>query len=249
MSSMLRIGELAELAGTTPRAIRHYHHLGLLAEPERDDSGYRRYGPEQLVRLVRIRRLRSLGMPLEDIAADLGAEPADVDVTGALRSLADELEQQIATLTELRARVLDIAASGSLADPAAGWAAALRERGLLDGSAELPPAEQEAAQLLDALHPEGIQGVIRQTADVLSDPAVRERLDSLLHRFSTLPEDAPDDVVDALAADYVAALPRPAQPPPAIDPETMEKLLGDRLSPAKLRCLRRVRQLLAERDG
>ena len=68
-------------------------------------------------------------------------------------------------------------------------------------------------------------------------------------RFETLPDDASDEAIDALAADYVAALPTPATPPPVIDPETMEKLLGGRLSPVKLRCLRRVRELLERRRG
>jgi DNA-binding transcriptional MerR regulator len=119
--SRLRIGELAELAATTPRAIRHYHQLGLLAEPERDESGYRRYGPQHLIRLVRIRRLRSLGMPLGRIAASVGTESIDVDIAPALRSLADEIQQEIERLADLRIRVLDIATSGSLADPAATW--------------------------------------------------------------------------------------------------------------------------------
>ena len=59
-SGQLRIGQLAALAATTTRTIRHYHAIGLLPEPERDESGYRRYGAEHLVRLIRIRRLRSL---------------------------------------------------------------------------------------------------------------------------------------------------------------------------------------------
>ena len=41
---MLTIGELASYAGVTVRAVRHYHAKGLLPEPERDHSGYRRYG-------------------------------------------------------------------------------------------------------------------------------------------------------------------------------------------------------------
>lgn len=245
----LRIGELAELAGTTPRAIRHYHKLGLLVEPQRDESGYRRYGPQDLVRLVRIRRLRSLDMPLEAIAANLGAEPVDVDIAGALGSLARDIEQQIQRLAELRARVLDIAASGSLADPAATWETALRQRGILDASAELPPAEQSAAQLIDALHPQGIHGVIDQTADLVASPAARERLGNVLRRFQALPDDASNEVIDALAADYAEAVPTPAKPPPAIDAEMMEKLLADRLSPAKLRCAQRVRELLERRPG
>ena len=198
--SGLRIGELAQLAVTTPRAIRHYHQLGLLAEPERDESGYRRYGPQHLIRLVRIRRLRSVGMPLERIAASLGAESPDIDIASTLRSLADEIEQQIERLADLRARVLDIAAAGSLSDPAATWEAELRRQGVLERSTELPVAEQAAAQLIDALHPHGIQGVIEQTTTLMSDPAVRQRLGALLDRFKALPDDASDEAIDALAS-------------------------------------------------
>ena len=247
--SGLRIGELAELAATTPRAIRHYHQLGLLAEPERDESGYRRYGPQHLIRLVRIRRLRSVGMPLERIAEDVGTESIDVDIASALRSLADEIQQEIERLADLRTRVLDIAASGSLADPAATWEAILRQHGVLDQSVQLPSAEQAAAQLIDALDPQGIEGVIDQTKALISDPAARERVGVLLDRFEALPNDASDEAIDALAGDYVAVLPTPATPPPAIDVDTMEKLLGGRLSPVKLRCLRRVRELLEGRRG
>ena len=50
---MLRIGELAQAAGTTTRAVRHYHALGLLPEPERRPNGYREYDARALVRLVR----------------------------------------------------------------------------------------------------------------------------------------------------------------------------------------------------
>ena len=41
---MLTIGQLAAYAGVTVRTVRHYHQIGLLPEPERDASGYRRYG-------------------------------------------------------------------------------------------------------------------------------------------------------------------------------------------------------------
>jgi DNA-binding transcriptional MerR regulator len=245
----LRIGELAALAATTPRAIRHYHQLGLLAEPERDESGYRRYAPEHVIRLVRIRRLRNVGLPLERIANGLSAEAIDVDVADALRALADDIEQQITRLSELRTRVLDLAASDSLSDPATTWEAALRQRGILDSAVDLPPAEHAAAELLDALHPHGIQGVIDQSADLMSDPRLQEKLGVLLQRFAALRDDASDEEIDALAAEYVGALPNPAAPPPAIDLVTMEKLLGGRLSPAKLRCVRRVRELLERRHG
>ncbi|MGY2061630.1 MerR family DNA-binding transcriptional regulator, partial [Nocardia gipuzkoensis] len=52
---MLTIGQLATAAGVTVRTVRHYHHVGLLPEPERDASGYRRYGAQAAVDLIRIR--------------------------------------------------------------------------------------------------------------------------------------------------------------------------------------------------
>ncbi|MFY1689528.1 MerR family transcriptional regulator [Plantactinospora sp. WMMB782] len=70
--------ELAEIAGTTLKAVRHYHRIGLLDEPERTANGYKQYGIGHLVRLLRIRRLVELGVPLADIAvaqeSDEGAE-------------------------------------------------------------------------------------------------------------------------------------------------------------------------------
>src|SRR5699024_6571469 len=56
-STVLRSRDLAELAGTTPRALRHYHRSGLLPEVPRDPNGYRRYSIRVLVTLLRIRQL------------------------------------------------------------------------------------------------------------------------------------------------------------------------------------------------
>lgn len=43
MRTQLHIGEVAQLLGVTPRTIRHYQKVGLLAEPERTGAGYRLY--------------------------------------------------------------------------------------------------------------------------------------------------------------------------------------------------------------
>ena len=59
--------ELANLVGTTVNTIRHYHRLGLLDVPEREYNGYKQYEVRHLVRLLRIRRLVSLGVPLSQI--------------------------------------------------------------------------------------------------------------------------------------------------------------------------------------
>ena len=59
----LSIGEVAQLAGVTTRTVRHYHAIGLLPEPQRDGSWYRRYDASDVVAVVRVVRLRALGMP------------------------------------------------------------------------------------------------------------------------------------------------------------------------------------------
>ena len=66
-ASPLTIGQLAEYVGVTVRAIRHYHQRGLLPEPPRDESGYRRYGAQAVLDLVRIKILSEAGVPLSRI--------------------------------------------------------------------------------------------------------------------------------------------------------------------------------------
>lgn len=210
----MRIGALAQLAGTTTRAIRHYHATGLLAEPPRDDSGYRRYGTEHAVRLMRIRRLRDVGMPLDRIVGALG----DEDLPTALRLLAADLERQIADLQALHARVVALAADDGL------------------DLSSLPPREQEAAALVDALSPDGLAGVVRRAQQLPELPALAERV-------RTLPADADEREVEALAQALAAAAPRPAGAPPPVPVETMDALLGDHLSAAQRRCLLRYREL------
>jgi DNA-binding transcriptional MerR regulator len=94
--------ELAELAGTSVRAVRHYHEVGLLAEPERRPNGWKQYGVAHLVRLLRIKRLTELGVSLPRIAA-LGDDldhPAE-----ALRSLDAELAATIERLQRARTEI------------------------------------------------------------------------------------------------------------------------------------------------
>ncbi|MFX4294135.1 MerR family transcriptional regulator [Streptomyces bohaiensis] len=93
---------LADLAGTTSKAIRHYHRLGLLAEPARASNGYKRYGTPHLVRLLQIRRLRDLGMPLARIAEAGGPGDGFAEAVRALDAdLAVAIERQQAIRAEL----------------------------------------------------------------------------------------------------------------------------------------------------
>jgi len=94
--------QLAELAGTTLRTIRHYHDVGLLPEPERRANGYKSYGVTHLVRVLRIKRLTDLGLSLTQIAA-LG--DGDEHPGEALRELDAELAATIERLQRVRAEL------------------------------------------------------------------------------------------------------------------------------------------------
>ena len=67
MSHKMRIGELAEQAGVTPRTIRYYEDLGLLGPSEREGQGFRYYTEAELARLKKIDMLKQLGLTLEEI--------------------------------------------------------------------------------------------------------------------------------------------------------------------------------------
>src|SRR5580700_1141695 len=77
---MLTISQLATYSGVTVRAVRHYHAKGLLPEPERDHSGYRRYDAGAVVELIRIRTLAAAG-------DRLALPPEAVDYLDRLREL------------------------------------------------------------------------------------------------------------------------------------------------------------------
>jgi DNA-binding transcriptional MerR regulator len=91
--------EVADLAGTTLKSVRHYHDVGLLDEPERTSNGYKQYGVRHLVRLLQIGRLTDLGFSLAQIAAlgDSREHPEQ-----ALRTLDAELEATIERLQRAR---------------------------------------------------------------------------------------------------------------------------------------------------
>ena len=92
MSGTYRIGEFAELAGVTVRALHHYDRIGLL-KPQRSDSGTRLYSLADLERLEQIAALKFLGIPLREIKLLLKHGPL---------TLTDSLHMQREALTEKR---------------------------------------------------------------------------------------------------------------------------------------------------
>jgi DNA-binding transcriptional MerR regulator len=85
----VKIGDAAAFAGTTPRAIRHYHQIGLLREPERGGDGRRRYGYDDVIRLLWIRKMAEAGIRLDDVRAAF-------DETGDVEENLDGLEKALA---------------------------------------------------------------------------------------------------------------------------------------------------------
>ncbi|WP_438488723.1 MerR family transcriptional regulator [Streptomyces sp. S186] len=88
---LLGIGELARRAGVTVKTVRHYSDAGLLPEAGRSAGGHRRYAPETLDRLHRIRDLRAVGMPLPAVAEALAGGSLEQALADQLAAVGDRL--------------------------------------------------------------------------------------------------------------------------------------------------------------
>ncbi len=104
----LTIGQLSQLTGINTKAIRYYEGAGLLPCPPRGANHYRRYSMADVNRLLLLRRIRLLGVPLSAARALLiGASDARcIDIQQELLALVDErlkvLDQEIANLQQFR---------------------------------------------------------------------------------------------------------------------------------------------------
>lgn len=107
----LRIGEIAERSGVTPRTIRYYEELGLLPRSERELGKHRSYTEADVDRVRELKRLRDLlGLSLDELGAMLVAEDSRADVRRRYaetespdeqRALLDEALPHIETQIEL----------------------------------------------------------------------------------------------------------------------------------------------------
>ncbi|KJQ53243.1 MerR family transcriptional regulator [Microbacterium sp. SA39] len=96
------IQEIARLAGTTSRTLRHYDDIGLLPPSRIAPNGYRHYDAAALVRLQRILLLRELGLGLPQISEVLDKEQSE---TAALRTHLALLREEQARLARQIASV------------------------------------------------------------------------------------------------------------------------------------------------
>ncbi len=100
----MKSGELAKLAGVTPRTLRHYREVGLLLEPERDSNGYCEYRMQDLIRVLRVKNLASLGFSLSKIGTLIESldDTNDEVTTSFLDDLDKELLERIEQLEKQR---------------------------------------------------------------------------------------------------------------------------------------------------
>ncbi|GAA0986592.1 MerR family transcriptional regulator [Nocardiopsis tropica] len=242
-------GELAELAGVTVRTLRHYHQIGLLPEPPRSAGGYRDYGVDHLVRLLRITRMTALGVPLS-------ALPAVLDDPEAAEELLDELDRQAAAdIERLLARRAGIAAlrrSGAPPDlppEVSAWRSG--------PAAEVPEdmVRYEHEQLVLVGHLLGEDGTAGFAALFGGADSGTAAFAPLTARFYALGPDTPDEEVSSLIDELVEHLEPLVQRLDGLPPldaqaeELMDELNRQNLRPVQHRVLRRVQQRLARPGG
>jgi len=212
---MLTIGQLAAYAGVTVRAVRHYHQIGLLPEPKRDASGYRRYGATAVVRLIKIRTLANAGVPLSQIGQMLQASaPAFAE---AVQRIDSHLREEIERMEATRKQVTQLAAGDSLALPpeVTSYLGRLREIGVPQ---RLVEAERDAWILVTARWPELIGEIMAGKLAQLEDPQVVRLYRVLSELFESDAgeddprlEEAADIMADGLERAYACGEIKPAQ--------------------------------------
>ena len=168
---VITIGQVARYVGVTTKTIRVYHHKGLLPEPERDASGYRRYTAHDVVELIKVRTLAEAGLPLADIREMTAEDPSDLaahiqrvdrDLTARIRRL---------RLTQRRLRQL---ATGTLRLLPADVTTHLEELSDLGLSRRWVQLETDLWVLVFATHPQTAADLFRDQTQALTDPALRQ---------------------------------------------------------------------------
>jgi DNA-binding transcriptional MerR regulator len=199
---MLTISQLAAYAGVTTRAVRHYHQIGLLPEPERDASGYRRYGATAVVSLIKIRTLANAGVPLSEVGDMLSADgPA---LAEAVQRIDGRLRDEVERLQTSREQIAQLVAGDSLVVPpeVTCYLDRLRQIG---ASERIVQGERDGWILVAARWPDLIREWMPDKLAQLEDPRL-VRLYRLLSEIAETDEGDSDDPRLAEAADILADL-------------------------------------------
>ena len=167
---MITIGQLAAYAGVTIKAVRHYHRRGLLEEPPRDSSGYRRYSAQQAVDLVKIKTLAEAGVPLGRIKEPLAATPDRF--AAAITEIDRHLQERAKELRRTRERIGRLSAGDRLFVSAevADYLDRLNELGVSQRSVKL---ERDLWILLQSASPKEAAIWLADKRDAMGDPEFR----------------------------------------------------------------------------
>ncbi|WP_338898554.1 MerR family transcriptional regulator [Streptomyces sp. TG1A-60] len=252
----MRIGELATAVGVTPRAVRHYHHLGLLPEPERRANGYRDYTLRHAVVLARIRRLTELGLGLAEVR-DVLTDDAGRELVEVLGELDEDLARQETAVRERRARLrvlMEDARCGLL--PAEGPVSP--ELAVLFGQFGSAPQASMAAKdremfafLETTATPEARAELLAALESMMAAPGAVERAHEAYALLDALADAGPDDLRVAEAALLLADLIPPELVPRDIEDRRsgagsfLRALYAD-LAPAQAEAVRRTLRILME---
>lgn len=102
----LNIGQAAAQSGVSAKMVRHYESLGLLPAVHRSDAGYRQYGEKEVHTLRFIRRARTLGFSMAEIAELLklwqNKRRASADVKRIALAHVADLERRIAEMEAMK---------------------------------------------------------------------------------------------------------------------------------------------------
>ena len=238
---MLTIGQLAAYAGVTVRAVRHYHQIGLLPEPERDASGYRRYGALAVVSLIKIRILANAGVPLSQLGPMLEADASTF--AEAVERIDSRLRDEIERLETSRKQIGQLAAGDNLALPpeVVAYLDRLREIGVSERVVE---GERDGWILLAAHWPDRIREFMPAKFAQLEDP----QLVRLYRVMSEITEsDAGDESRLEEVADILAALAEQAYAPGEEAQDELPFGLLDTLAVESDPRMRRLMELMRER--
>lgn len=183
---MLTIGQLAAHASVTVRTVRHYHAKGLLPEPERDSSGYRRYDAKAVVDLIKIRTLAEAGVPLARVKELLRADGEQF--AEAVAEIDKRLRAEIRERQRHREQISRLAAGDSLALPpeAVAYLGRLRELGMPERMIE---GERDAWILVAAHSPERMPTWMALKREQIEDPGTAEFYQRLDEAIDWQPED------------------------------------------------------------
>ncbi|WP_049562106.1 MerR family transcriptional regulator [Nonomuraea sp. SBT364] len=202
MTDGLTIGQAAAFVGVTIKTVRHYHRLGLVAEPGRDSSGYRRYRSADLLRLVQVRTLAEAGVPLAEVGdlLDADPEPFAAALDDVHRRLTDRIEDLIA-----RRDTLHRLAHGDRVLLPERACATLDRLADLGFEPEYVATQREALVLARALIPEIFDSFLTQLEHSIADPLIVELTKRGLAARSWDPDDPRIEELASALADRLLA--------------------------------------------